>query len=510
MYHLLQPSIMDITTLSNDLFRLVLEYLSPEDLIRSRRVSKQFKAALTEVDLCRHLLIEHFPRSREARSISLCPLQDWGHEFLRVASRYHHLRCGEATSVEKLALAKSFVVPAWSRHFPVASWQQHLQFEDKTSPFHYPDTLWTYDDGILILPSVKSQNYVLYDLSTGRKSLIDLETDKKVVRRIRLKYGVLVVEWCENEPYHQLNENEMVCRHFATAYDLRRIDSSQWTIVLRTEWKIHFLGFPLDSQDRFFSARTCTHYAIYTWQRNRSAWGEDEPIEALAIWDISSPSPYRPSEDPTGKANPQDDSEGARVIRRFSFANLDFYQIRQRSDPILRCLELDEQNVYVIVESHRWLVGQQAASNLPQLHHVKTTGIPFGIGPAWEDECGANGDTNFSFCEKASDIRSPHIAPCWRHEEFPYLTVTEMVDSGAGVVFSARHCFMLEAISLEITPKVHMREPEYAVSLRDDIWPQLLAKGKLCGDERFLIGENANHEVVILHFDDRGLQKASM
>ena len=186
--------------------------------------------------------------------------------------------------------------------------------------------------------------------------------------------------------------------------------------ICRNEWKIHFLGFPLNSQDRFFSAHSSTHYAIYTWQTNRSAWGEDEPIEALAIWNISSPSPYKPSEDPAGKASPSDESEGARIIRRFSFANLDFYRIRQRSDPTFRCLELDENNVYVIVESHRWLVGQQATNNLPQLHHVKTTGIPFGSGPAWEDECGANGDSEISFCEKDSGNRCPNIAPCWRHE----------------------------------------------------------------------------------------------
>ncbi|KAH7416962.1 F-box domain protein [Cadophora sp. MPI-SDFR-AT-0126] len=461
---------MDITKLPNDLFRLVLEYLSPEELIRSRRVSKQFNAALRETDLCRHLLLEHFPRSREARSVTVCPLQDWGHEFLRVATRYHHLKCGEPTSVEKLPLAKSLVLPAWSRNFPIAP---YLQFEDKTSPFHYPDTLWTYNDGILILPSTEAQSYAIYDVTVGSKSSINLETDKKIVRRIRLKDGVLIVEWCEHEPYHQLNENEMVYKHFATAYDVKNTNGGQWSISFRNEWKIHFLGFPLNSQDRFFSAHTSTHYAIYTWQTNRSAWGEDEPIEALAVWDISSPSPYRPSEDPAGKFSPSDDSEGPRVIRRFSFANLDFYQIRQRSDPVLRCLELDENNVYVIVESHRWLVGQQATNNLPQLHHYTCSRIP-----------------------GTKEL-----------QEFPYLTITEVVDFNAGVVFSARHCFMLEAISLEVTPKARMKEPEHAISLRDDLWPQLLGKGKLYGDERFVIGENASQEVTILHFDERRLQR---
>ncbi|KAL5320586.1 hypothetical protein ACEPPN_011396 [Leptodophora sp. 'Broadleaf-Isolate-01'] len=501
---------MDITTLPNDLFRLILEYLSPEELILYRRVSKQFHATLTETDLCRHLLLQLFPRSREVRCMTSNTSKDWGHEFLRVATRYHHLRLGTPTDIEKLPLAKSFVLPAWSRNFPVAPWQRHLKFEDKTSPFHYPDTLWTFDAGILIFPSPEAQSYVLYDLGSGTKSSFDLESEKKIVRRIRLKDGVLVVEWCEHEPYHQLNENEMVYRHFATAYDVKRTDDGNWSVIFRNEWKIHFLGFPLNSQDRFFSAHTSTHYALYMWQKNRSAWGEDDPIEALAIWDISSPSAYKPSGDPAGKTKPSDVTEGAHVIRRFSFSDLDFYRIRQSWDPILRCLELDEGHVYVITESHRWIVGQQASNDLPPLHHVKTTGIPFSVGPAREDECGANGDTDISFCDNESDIRSPNIAPCWRHEEFPYLTVTEMVDSDAGVVLSARHCFMLEAISLEITSKVDMSEPEYAISLRDDLWPQLLGKGKLCGDERFVIGENANNEVVILHFDDQRLRKKGL
>lgn len=67
--------------------------------------------------------------------------------------------------------------------------------------------------------------------------------------------------------------------------------------------------------------------------------------------------------------------------------------------------------------------------------------------------------------------------------------------------FTARHCFTLETISVNVKPKVHMTGPGYEVSLRDDLWLQLLGKGKICGDERWLIGESMNQEVVILHFD---------
>jgi hypothetical protein len=173
---------------------------------------------------------------------------------------------------------------------------------------------------------------------------------------------------------------------------------------------------PLNSRDRFFSCHTADKYALYLWQPNRSAWGEDEPIEALAVWDITSPSPYLPSQDPSGKGKPDDRLEGPRVLRRFSFTDLDFYRIRQRSTPVLRGLALDEGHVYVIEEDHRWIVGQQAGHALPRLHKVKTIGIPFAIGPMWVDSCGADGDNSMSFCLRVSDSRHHNLAPCWRHE----------------------------------------------------------------------------------------------
>ncbi|KAI9053662.1 hypothetical protein LZ554_002616 [Drepanopeziza brunnea f. sp. 'monogermtubi'] len=339
---------MDITTLPNDIFRLIVQYLSPIDLILCRRVSKSFHAAFIESDLSRHLLLQHFPRSRESRCVGQSTSQNWAQDFSRVSGRYYHLESGTPSKIEALPLGKSFLLPTWSRYFPVSPWHRHLQFEEKTVPFHYLDPLWTFDGGILIYPSAEAQSYVMYDLRTRAKSNIDIGSENKIVRRIRLNENVLVVEWCEHEPYHQLNENEEVYRHFATAYDVKKATDCAENITFRNEWKIHFLGIPLNSRDRFFSTHTAKHYALYIWQPNRSAWGEDEPIESLAIWDISSPSSYKPSEDPSGTLKPDEDAEGPRSVRRFSFAHLDFYKIRQRSTPILRCLELDENHVYII------------------------------------------------------------------------------------------------------------------------------------------------------------------
>ena len=83
------------------------------------------------------------------------------------------------------------------------------------------------------------------------------------------------------------------------------------------------------------------------------------------------------------------------------------------------------------------------------------------------------------------------------------MTITEAIDPNAGVAFSARHCFMLETISINLKPRVQMTGPGYEISLRDDLWQQLLIKGKICGDERWLIGENSQQEIVIVHFDRR-------
>jgi hypothetical protein len=71
------------------------------------------------------------------------------------------------------------------------------------------------------------------------------------------------------------------------------------------------------------------------------------------------------------------------------------------------------------------------------------------------------------------------------HKEFPYLTISEARDAKAGVVFRARNCLMLESISISLKPEVHGTEPGYDISLRGDLWQQLLAKGKICGDERW-------------------------
>jgi hypothetical protein len=113
---------MNITAFPNDIFFLIITYLSPKELILSRRVSKQFHDAFTQPDLSRHVLVSHYPRAREVRIVDQNASVDWASIFAKVASRYHHLKSGIPKGIEKLPLGRSFVVPQWARYYPVAPW----------------------------------------------------------------------------------------------------------------------------------------------------------------------------------------------------------------------------------------------------------------------------------------------------------------------------------------------------------------------------------------------------
>ncbi|KAL2257077.1 hypothetical protein VTK26DRAFT_690 [Humicola hyalothermophila] len=724
----------DITDLPHDLFLLILSYLSPRTCVLCRSVSRRWHAAFTSEVASLLLLRWNFPRCRELRLASLAAtlspspvlssnlkaelvdfedgIRPWSSTFARVARRYHFLNRGIPRAVEKLDLAASKQDDGTAFSFwGVAPWNRFLRMGDKTASFHYDDPVWSYsqEDGVLVYPVADASSkqcdgfvYHVFDPSTGQRVPVPFDVRSKHIRRVRLSQGVLIIEWAEALPYHQLNDREVVHRHFVTAFDVvrkpfacrRRLVPLEnpkhghrwtWHIEFRSEWKLHFLGLPLNRSDRFFSAHTATHYAVYFWQPNRSLY-QDDPIEQLAVWDISSPSPYRPSEDPRGIKRPSigrtpsspptglwnghrspgitriyqsaepnacperlettpssDASFGPRVVRRMAWRELDFYGLRQRATPQLRNLALDDRNLYFIEEEHRWAAGQHSSLNPPRVHLVRSTGIPIVPapascastsspaatrssgdlstrtdelveprpvaipttmdgpvhGPMWVDACGDDVDVKMNFCPRAASeadrgttdltlgpwsslqtiaqeaanvellriaqlrsrspatrkswpwaaapttpadttisteaTRWPGWAPCWRHDEFPYLTVAEMVDFAAGVRVTARHCFMLETLSVHVRPAVSVRGMESAADLGPDeagigsgrasggrrrrasteklvtgrgcevrfpdkMWSELIAKGQIAGDERWIIGEDEGGRITIVRF----------
>ncbi|KAI1459368.1 hypothetical protein F4805DRAFT_79090 [Annulohypoxylon moriforme] len=396
---------------------------------------------------------------------------------------------------------------------------------------------WTTDGDLLVYLDDSTDQLVAYDLETNTRLSLPFVTridDGYIVRRMRLACGVLVIEWCEGEPL--TTRRHFLFRHYVLAFDVIRrsqgtLSSSPsiqfpWDITIRSEWRIHSPGLRAQIDgDVFYSAHTSNHYALYLWQNITSDIDPRDPLESLTIWDISKPSSYRASLDPTeaNKPKPGSSQEGPTIINKFSREDLSFLNLQQR-ELRLREILIDDANVYFHEEDHRWL---EHNPSLRQ-HEVRCTGFPFlGMGPRWVDECcAADGNAPMSFCPRAGSLsrdlgnrplgfdssRSrawPGWAPCWRHEEFPYLTVSHMVDYDAGVRVVARKCFMMEVLSSFALPKITVEEERNGGSevevqkdcrFEDGIWKELFKGEKIMGDERWLIGEDTESRITIWRF----------
>lgn len=678
---------MDIADLPRDLFLLVIANLSARAAVLCRRVSRRWHGAFTDGDTGLQLLKWHFPRCREARlafaaaaaaddgiAVSTTgygtaghdaagdqtqpspqsgasggsdaagagvDTTDWAAVFAGVASRYHHLRTATPRAVDKVRHGAT--EDGWAGRFlPVGTWDRHLRLNDRTAPFHYPDPGWCYgqEDGLLVYHVYEEGGecpacpWRWLDLETRREGTVPFAQGRdRVVRRVRLADGVLIFEWCQRPAGHHPDRVAEAMQHYVTVYDVMCVTpattdshkndreqklgsgSGTWTITQRTGFHLNLGPTRTGHRNsRFFSTHTNTHYAAYIWQGDYILQ-DGYPVETVVIRDIAT--------------TPGQQQRG--LLRTLPWNTLDFYGVRQRSAPRLRCLGMDDRNLYLTEEEHRWARGAHSSPSPPRVHLVRTTGIPIipappapggqGAwggggggqeadqpeaeprqvtveGPRWVDECGADGDVNMSFCSRAaagnphhprhgapaaprqhtllaggrSGPTSPGIwngdfppgggagaaaslareveagirapagrwpgwAPCWRHEEFPYLTVSEMVDFRAGVRVTARHCFMLETLSVHVRPSLSVRGlgggaarddgdgegrssessdlsgrrlektsgdedsgNDEEVQFADEMWDALLGKGFICGDERWLIGEDRQGCINILRF----------
>ncbi|KAI0165966.1 hypothetical protein GGR57DRAFT_489404 [Xylariaceae sp. FL1272] len=470
----------DLTGLPIDVFLLIVLQLSPRECVLCRRVSRPWNLAFTRHDVSRHLMARHFPRSREMRLPSPTPAWHRHH----VARRYHFLRSANPRRIDKVDIASNLAF------CPVEPWSRFLTWNGNIAIFQHPDSAWAYDDALLVYPS--RSGLVACDLECGQHIPVAFDATDRIIRRLRLAHSIgklLIVEWCERNPIQTRHA------HYATAFDVRNLKAYTpyvRDIIRHSEWSLHRPGISIDHHDRFFSAHTATHYALYVWQQNCPL---EDPFEQLTIWDISTAIPI--------------------VTSRFSQRRLDALGIRQGATPSLSALLLDEANVYFHEEEHRWLAGPQSSPSPPRHHHVRCTGFPFLVaeGPRWFDECCAEGDLHMSFCPRARSTpcigslshydhgRWPGYAPCWRHEEFPYLTVCDVVDSAARI---ARQCFIMEALSAFLPPKISLESDpegdELEVRFPDNMWQKLLSNGQIAGDERWVVGDDVKGRITIVRF----------
>ncbi|GKT55096.1 F-box domain-containing protein [Colletotrichum tofieldiae] len=532
---------------------------------------------------------------------------DWPALFADVARRYHNLSRATFHSLTKIPILKPSAplrrFEPWARQLcvdvhlaplklPDPNWTYAdgvLVYPSPSSshrscsgvPSSEPSSFFTsssYSSTSLRPPVLKA-----LDLNSGDESTIPFDWTDRVVRRIRLAEEILIVEWAEAQGFHPLNEGEVAHRHFATAFDVRAASSPLRPLgrsddklrtkrnvgrnlamthegegdeatrdktpvaTFRSEWKIHYLGLPILTQDRIFSTHNATHYALFAHQPTRSPWGEDAPLERLVVWSLNGPSPYKPSLDQSSSNKPLYDP-GPDVVLRLANGELDHWDVRQLNTPRLMRLALDtvehggkeakrvSGHVFIQEEDHLWSSGPHASENPPARHAVRSVGIPLsGIGPRWVHECGADGDAERSFCPAArsrpwstAETTWPGKAPCWRHEEFPYLTVAESVDAGAGVRICGRRCFTMETVSASVDGD-HGRDylgkretpgttngagggsadtlgpgAETAVrgeaQFEDDMWKTLMKGAALAGDERWVIGEDVAGDVSVVRF----------
>lgn len=463
---------------------------------------------------------------------------NWKRVFLSVASRYNSIAHGTARAVDRYPMAPVEQLGDW---FPVGQWDYHesqpggrLYYETAaihlskigSKPYLFRPTLWSYDDGLLVYAPAKSpgddyfpQVLALLDVSTGQKYPVPFDVRGKIIRNLRLKHRTLVVEWAEKDPFHNLNAMEQVNRHFANCFDVRQVqDQSAWTVTWRSEWKMHFLGLPPNYHDRFFSTHNATHYAVYFWQPNRSMYTGDEelPIESLSVWDISTPSSYQPSSDPSGKFRPPE-GQGPYIVSRFSFTDMDFVGVRQRASVALMSLHLDSETHSLTVRENVGVAGQGYFDPAERLWCAKTTTFPFlGEGPRLLREWDGNLPPYRGHCSmESADVED---------SERWFLPIMDIVDSRAGVRLSlVETCFsgqsvenrlvvrfktMLSSTSVSAYSNDHNVNIDLDLDLADDEWVTLdddmtrevAWMGRIAGDERWVIGQNDRMELVVLKF----------
>lgn len=506
----------DLCSLPGDVFWVFLDYLTPRDIVCCRQVSRAWNDAFGNPYMLIGLLKKSFPFAREVRELQECEILDnpyllksRGREhihkiFSQVACRYDHLARGKSRSIQKYKLCADFGDSGEREFFPVQHWEVHASHPMRVDcPFS--EAFWSYEDGLVVYPSADHHRLVLMDLNADndRCAIVPFIIKGKVVRRVRLHQRVLVIEWAEPNAFHWLDDTDGVHRHFASSFDVTRIPESEdndhrcpWTVIFRNEWKIMFLGHPLSERDRFFSSHNKTHYVIYVWQPNRSLYtaDEDAPIESLTVWDISTLSTYRPSLDPTGRLRGNGLNPGPFIISRFGFRELGFFQVRQRGCPRIQRLEMtDDAQAIEITETVLRNIWSTPSKWTPE---VCTTSIPVtGTGPCWRRKTEevfppTRGNGTFS--------ASPLVASGDdENGEHWYSIISEAVDRLAQV----RFCLHFAPIWPTLDMRLSIRTPSSNIVLYIEEFFQLVAKGKICGDERFVVGENHMGELVICRFD---------
>ena len=536
--HLHAP-MRDLPDLPTDVFLMITDFLDPIDLVRCRLVSNKWhRTFMNELFLRGVLVMEygntpevHALRKFEVENDDLGQFRDvWRKAFDRVLARKLAIKSGRPRHVRKLDLRNGLKISGKQAgipdiHFRVTPWSRYLDSrydplasEDMWStsmPTDLLETEWTYDSGLLVYADMTVfQPYVLLDIEQDTIFRVPFAIKDRIVRRVRLKHNLLIFEWAEKGSDDRLNEIEDIHHHYVTVFDVKsRKDSSpwltQWKITFRNEWRLHDLGLPLCTRDCWFSDHSTTHYAVYFWQMDFSAWGGNDPIESLLIWDISQPSSHRPCND-YSRSSVQVPTAPP-LVKKLSYLDLDFLTIRQRDTPFLRKIALDGNAcVYFFEEGciREWGLdvghGSEAGRRNPaDVVWERIVGIPvLGHGPRWEHRLGIDSTSGGEWQHanfKGPDSSMPIRATCWRYAGMEKGIRNQIVrDELAGIIY----------LVIQRT----IGYPEIWVSDSDSWYTQVDLRGiqwkwnAINGDERHLI-VSSDKGLHILQFDkERGMR----
>lgn len=552
---------MELADLPQDIILVILSYLEARDLLRCQLVSRKWSSSLSD-DAYIRTVLKHYSYAREVRKLLAensnvlhYSSHASSHEslmniFRTVACRYHHLKEGKIRKLNRYPLFALDQSNLWQ---PTPQWDYHESqpggrlyheaanhvMSASRKPYLFRQSLWSYDDGLVVFAprsmpvkvtsdrewsgedpwagveedhsGKQGKRYVLavLDLESEQRATVPFDVTDRVIRNVRLKERTLVVEWAEKDPFHDLNLVDKVHRHFATVYDVHRQQHASpegqdfqinTSITFRSEFKIHFLGIPLTARDYFFSTHTRNYYALYLWQPNRSLWtgDEDQPIEALFTWDIHSPSPYRPSEDP-GNTRSHKPGHGPVMVGRFSFQMLEFLRIRQRANIAFISLaleELEEDGGNIIWKENIHVSGQGYFDPAERNWASRVTSFPFkGDGPAhvrigMEELVAYRGAVSMESCE----LEDGEVEK-W------FLPVMDVVDRAAGVRFALLEtCFSGMGMINRIMVRVKVGEDGEWQNMDGEAIDELSAMGRVAGDERWIIGMNRKLELVVGRF----------
>lgn len=492
---------------------MLLEYLNPRDVIRCRRVSRFWNEAFRDPVNLVPLMRDWFPLAKEVRELThskaslegtQCGNVDdngdhWRQTFDRIACRYHHLSRGKPKSIQKYKLSDDLGVTGEREWFPVQPWESHASHLMQRVDSPFSESPWTYEDGLLVYLSADYHCLVLMDLETDRKFMVPFIITGKVVRRVRLQKRVLVVEWAEPKAFHWLNDSDGVHRHFASSFDVDGDSTRGWRVIPRNEWKIMFLGHPLSERDRFFSSHSKTHYVSYIWQPNRSLYtaDDDAPIESLMVWDISKPSSYRPSLDPTGCLRVLGQDTGPEIVTRLGFRELGFFSVRQRGLPGVQRLDVtDDAQAIEITENICTGPMDRLVGPAEWTSEVRITSIPLtDEGPFLRRTIT---DIAYPPYRGNSGLQATPLEFVACDEPW-YTIVSETADEQAQVGF----CLHMSPFAwpFDLRMFLSVRTPLSDVTLKHEDIFELVGKGKICGNESYLVGENDNRELVVFRFD---------